>query len=255
MTVQIKNFKLKGSAFPISQFSSSCANCGLQKLCFANGLSENDLVALDNLVDRKQSLIKGDYLYKTGDKLTSFFAIKAGTIKVYSLDDDKNEDIHGFYLPGDILGLDALAFSKHPFSAVALDVSNVCEIPFEKLTVLAGKIPNLNNQLLNLMSQEIVNSRRHSSVLTQKTAEQKVAYFILSKALKFKARGYLYTQFRLNILHKDVASYLSLTPETVSRILTKFNKVKIVSWQKKEIYIYDEVRLREIAGERFMECD
>ncbi|HBQ45233.1 MAG TPA: Crp/Fnr family transcriptional regulator [Thiomicrospira sp.] len=236
-------------------FRSSCGSCGLQKLCFANGLTPKDLAKLDSLVEKKTSLVKGEYLYKKGEVLQSFFAVKSGMVKVYSISENREENIHGFYQTGDILGLDALAYNEHPFSAVALDDSSVCEIPFEELTSLAGNVPNLNGQLLHLMSQEIVNSRRHSSLLTQKTAEQKIAYFILFKALKLKSRGYLHTQFRLSILHKDVANYLSLTPETISRILTKFNKENIVSWQKKEVNIFDESKLGELAGDRFNECN
>jgi CRP/FNR family transcriptional regulator len=230
-------------------YSPNCSSCGLKDLCFANGLKDTDIVLLDKLVDRKPSIYKGEHLYKTGENLRSFFAVKAGMIKVYSFDENKNEVIHGFYLPGDVLGLDALAYENHPFSAIALDVTNVCEIPFNQLTQLTKRIPDLNSQLLHLMSQEIVNSRRHSSLLTQKTAEEKVAFFILSMSMKFQSRGYIHTQFRLNILHKDVANYLNLTPETVSRILTKFNKDKIVIWAKKEVNIFDEKALKNMAGE------
>ena len=231
-------------------YSPNCASCGLKNICFANGLSDTDVSLLDKLVDRNPSIYKGEYLYKRGDRLNSFFAIKAGSIKVYSLDEEKNEVIHGFYLPGDVLGLDALAFENHPFNAVALDVTNVCEIPYNQLTELTKRVPSLNAQLLNLMSQEIVNSRRHSSLLTHKTAEQKVAFFIHSMSLKYKARGYLHTQFRLNVLHKDVANYLNLTPETVSRILTKFSKNGVVRWAKREVSIFDEQSLKKLAGER-----
>lgn len=230
-------------------YSPSCASCGLKNICFASGLSDLDVSLLDKLVDRNPSIYKGEFLYKRGDNLKSFFAIKGGSIKVYSFDADNNEVIHGFYLAGDVLGLDALAFDTHPFYAVALDVTNVCEIPYDQLTSLSKRVPNLNAQLLNLMSQEIVNSRRHSSLLTHKTAEQKVAFFIRSMSLKYKARGYLHTQFRLNVLHKDVANYLNLTPETVSRILTKCNKNDIVRWTKKEVTIFDEEALELLAGD------
>lgn len=230
-------------------YKINCSSCGLKSLCLANGLNDLDIVQLDKLVDRKASLYKGDHLYSDGQHLKSFFAIKGGIIKVYSFDSENKEVVHGFYLPGDVLGLDSLAYNSHPFNAVALDVTNVCEIPFNKLEQLTKTIPDLNNQLLNLMSQEIVNSRRHSSLLAHKTAEQKLAFFIYLMSSKFKSRGYLHTQFRLNILHKDVANYLNLTPETVSRILTKFNKDEIVSWIKKEVNIFNEEALKNMAGE------
>lgn len=236
------------------QYNPSCSNCGLQKICFANGLLESDLKQLDGLVDRKPSLSKGELLFSSGDTFASLFAIRAGVIKVYSFDDNNMEVIHGFYLPGDIVGMEALAFKSHRFNAVALDVTTVCEIPFNQLADLANHIPNLNTQIFNLMSQEIVNSHLHSSLLTQKTAEQRLAYFIYRMSLKYKSRGYLHTRFRLNILHRDVANYLNLTPETVSRILAKFNKEKIMSWKRKEVQVFDEELLLSFTGETVKMC-
>ena len=232
------------------QYNSSCPNCGLQKICFANGLGDSDLKRIDELVDRKPSLSKGDMLFSSGDSFGSLFSIRAGAIKVYSFDENNLEVIHGFYLPGDIVGMEALAFQNHHFNAVALDVTSVCEIPFQQLTELAMQVPSLNLQIFSLMSQEIVSSRLHSTLLTQKTAEQRVAYFIFTMSNKYKSRGYLHTRFRLNVLHRDVANYLNLTPETVSRILAKFNKEHIVSWKRKEIHIMDEEQLKVFAGEQ-----
>ncbi|MDX1795123.1 MAG: helix-turn-helix domain-containing protein [Hydrogenovibrio sp.] len=236
-------------------YTVSCANCGLQKICFANGLHDSDLGQLDELVDRKPSLLKGDMLFRAGEKFSSLFAIRAGAIKVFSYDQNNTEVIHGFYLPGDIVGMDSLAYTDYQFNAVALDVTTVCEIPYGQLTELANQVPNLHLQIFNLMSQEIVNNRFYTSLLTQKTADQRLAHFILMMSSKYKSRGYLHTKFRLNILHRDVANYLNLTPETVSRILAKFNKENIVSWKKKEISILDEARLRDFAGEDAVSCD
>jgi len=235
-------------------YNASCSNCGLQKICFANGLLESDLKRLDDLVDRKPSLTKGELLFGSGDSFSSLYAVRAGAIKVYSFDENHLEVIHGFYLPGDIVGMEALAFQNHQFNAVALDITTVCEIPFNQLTNLASQVPNLNTQILSLMSHEIVTSRLHSHLLTQKTAEQRVAYFLYTMSQKYKSRGYLHTKFRLNILHRDVANYLNLTPETVSRILGKFSKEQILSWKRKEVNILSEEKLKLFTGERLTDC-
>lgn len=235
-------------------YTASCTNCGLQKICFANGLHNTDLSQLDELVNRKPSLHKGEYLFKAGEKFSSLFAVRAGAIKLFSYDHNNLEVIHGFYLPGDIVGMDSIAYQDYQFYAVALDVTTVCEIPYGQLSELAEQVPNLYTQIFNLMSQEIVGTRMYTSLLTQKTAEQRLAYFIWSMSLKYKSRGYVHTKFRLNILHRDVASYLNLTPETVSRILAKFNKLNVLSWKKKEISILDEERLKEFAGEEGALC-
>lgn len=230
-------------------YNPNCSCCGLKNLCLANRLNCLDTDELDKLVITKPSIYKNEYLYQAGEVLKSFFAVKAGMLKVYSLGENGQEIIQGFYLPGDVLGLDALANQGNYFNAIALDVASVCEIPFNKLTQLTKEIPNLNLQLLNIMSQEIVNCRSYSSLLIHKTAEQKLALFIFHMSLKFKAIGYQHNRFILNILHKDVANYLSLTPETVSRALTKFSQKKVVNWTKKEINIFDEKMLKKMAGE------
>ena len=232
-----------------SGFTASCSKCALQRICFANGVHDSDLDRLEDLVDRKPSVVKGEMLFTAGDNCQSIYAIRAGMIKVFSYAEDSQvEVIHGFYLPGDIVGLDALAFRNHQFFAVALDTTSVCEIPFNQLSKLATQVPSLNSQIFSLMSNEIVASRLHSTMLTQKTAEQRLADFILGMSEKFKSRGYEYSQFRLNILHRDVANYLNLTPETVSRILSKFQKDKLVTWKKKEVMIHNEVALHDLAG-------
>ncbi|BBN60015.1 cyclic nucleotide-binding domain-containing protein [Hydrogenovibrio marinus] len=235
-------------------YTANCANCGLQRICFANGLHDTDLSQLDELVNRKPSLSKGEYLFKEGEKFTSLFAVRAGAVKLFSYDHNNLEVIHGFYLPGDIVGMDSIAYQEYQFYAVALDVTTVCEIPYGQLSDLATQVPNLYSQIFSLMSQEIVGSRMYTSLLTQKTAEQRLAYFIWSMSLKYKSRGYLHTKFRLNILHRDVASYLNLTPETVSRILAKFNKLNVLNWKKKEITILNEEHLKEFAGEDALIC-
>lgn len=231
-----------------SSYSASCSKCAMQSICFANGLYETDMSLLDHLVERKPTVNKGDFLFSPGLNFQSFFAIRAGIVKVYSINADHSEVIHGFYLPGDIVGMDAVAFDKHQFFAVALDTTSVCAIPYNQLSSLATQIPNLNHQVFTLMSNEIVSGRLLTTLLKQKTAEQRLADFILSMSEKYKSRGYEYTQFRLNILHRDVANYLNLTPETVSRILAKFQKENLMTWKKKEVHIHDERALYSLAG-------
>lgn len=229
-------------------YSASCAKCAMQRICFAKGLYESDLTLLDQLVDRKPTINKGEFLFTPDQAFQSLFAIRAGIVKVYSLGENQSETIHGFYLAGDIVGMDALAFDKHQFYAIALDTTSVCAIPYQQLTDLATQIPNLNNQVFTLMSNEIVAGRLHSTLLTQKNAEQRLADFIIGMSEKYKSRGYEHAQFRLNILHRDVANYLNLTPETVSRILAKFQKEDLVTWKKKEVQIHNEALLSELAN-------
>lgn len=230
-----------------SGFTPSCSRCALQSVCFANGLHSTELNRLDTLVDRKPSYSKGQYLFKAGEEMVSLHAIRSGIIKIYSVLNDQ-EMIHGFYLPGDIVGMDGMADHHHLFNAKVLDDAYVCSMSLDQLNDLSNEITSLNSQVLTLMSKEIINSRNHASLLTHKSAEEKLADFIISMMEKYRVRGYEYMQFRLAILHRDVANFLNLTPETVSRVLAKFHNEEVVSWKKKEVNIQNVEALFEYAN-------
>ncbi|GKT11089.1 MAG: CRP/FNR family transcriptional regulator, anaerobic regulatory protein [Thiomicrorhabdus sp.] len=231
-----------------SAFNASCQSCGLQKVCFPTGLLKTDIERLDHIVDRKAPLKKNQHLFQAGEQFVSLFAIRAGVIKLYSFSDTGEEIIHGFYLPGDVMGVDALNTKMHSLSAIAIDTVSVCALPFEELSELSLKIPTLNQQIMNVMSKEVTEGRLHSEMLIKRNADQRVAQFIWSMAERYRNRGYIYDEFRLSVLHRDVALYLGLTPETVSRILAKFHAENIVTWKKKEVTIHNEHALRELAG-------
>ncbi|WP_245546750.1 helix-turn-helix domain-containing protein [Hydrogenovibrio halophilus] len=223
--------------------SASCAQCALQGVCFASSLYESDFSQLDPVVAHLPSFMKGDSVFSQGDNFHHLYAVRAGMVKVYAFNERCQEMIQGFYLPGDIIGLEAIASGEHVFNAVALDTTTVCALPYAQLGDLQKKVPGLMDQMIRLMSQEILSGRVHAGMLTQKTAEQRVAQFFLSMSSKYRARGYEHLQFRLNILHRDLANYLNLTPETVSRILGKFHRYGWMSWKKREVRIHEMEQL------------
>ncbi|WP_319557825.1 fumarate/nitrate reduction transcriptional regulator Fnr [Thiomicrorhabdus sp.] len=229
-------------------FHIGCGNCGLQKICFPTGLVKSDVDRLDTIVDRKPALKKGQHLYQVGDKFQSLFAIRAGVVKLYEITDSGEEVIHGFYLPGDVLGMDGVENKTHQFSASALDSLSICSLPFDQLNDLSLQVPNLHNQILKVMSKEANESRLHTDLLMKKSADQRMAQFIFGMSERYRERGYVYDSFRLAILHRDVALYLGLTPETVSRILAKMHSDGIASWKKKEVQIMDRDALMALAG-------
>ncbi|BBP43995.1 cyclic nucleotide-binding domain-containing protein [Thiosulfativibrio zosterae] len=226
---------------------SNCLQCGLQKICFPKGLFRSDVERLEQVVDKMPTLDRGEILFKAGDKFKSLYAIKAGMVKIYSINDNDEEIIHGFYLPGDVVGSEALADKVHLFNAVAQDVTSVCSIEMEQLQDLSKMVPNLYTHILAIMSRDIVDGRIHNELLTKKSADQRVAYFLWTMVERYQLRGYQYTQFRLNILHKEVASFLNLTPETVSRVMAKMAKDDILSWKKKEVNVLNIDRLKNLA--------
>jgi len=231
-----------------SAFDASCANCGLQKICVPTGLLKSDIAQLDEIVSRKPPYKKSQHLYQVGHKFNSIYAIRAGAVKLYTYSDSGDEIVHGFCLAGDVVGFDGLVNEHYTFNAVALDTTSVCLMPYEDLSDLAHRIPNLNHQIMATMSKKMFDDRLHSELLIKRNADQRVAHFIWNMAQRFQQRGYAHDEFRLPILHRDVALYLGLTPETVSRILAKLNADGVVCWKKKQVQIFDEAKLKEIAG-------
>lgn len=231
-----------------SAFNASCLNCGLQKICFPTGLQKTDIDLLDDIVERKSPYKKNQHLFEAGDKFKSIFAIRAGALKLYTYSDSGEEVVHGFCLPGEVVGFDGLLDGAYQFNAIALDTTSVCHLPYEDLSDLAMKIPNLNQQIMTVMSKKMQEGRLHTELLIKRNADQRVAQFIWNMAQRHQQRGYAHDEFRLPILHRDVALYLGLTPETVSRILAKLNSDEIVSWKKKEVVIFNEEELKKVAG-------
>lgn len=235
---------------PISLFNANCVECGLKKLCFPLGLDKADILRLDAIVKRKYPLQKGDALFSIGQPFQSVFAVRAGGFKVSAMNAAGEDQILGFYLPGDILGTDALSSGQYVSTAVAIDTTTVCEIPFQDLERLSLQLPSLNHQLLSLMSKELSDERMHAELLSRKSAEERLALFVLWLSRRQDRRGFSSQEFRLGLLHRDVALYLGLTPETVSRILARLAEDKVFSWRNKQVEIFDMNALTNLAGEQ-----
>jgi len=234
---------------PISLFNASCSECGLKKLCFPLGLDKADMLRLDAIVKRKSPLQKGESLFTTGQPFQAVYAVRAGGFKVSTISASGEDQIAGFYLPGDILGADALSSGSHVSTAIAIDTTTVCEVPFNDLERLSLQLPSLNHQLLSLMSKELSDERMHAELLSRKGAEERICLFVLWLARRQERRGFSANAFRLSLLHRDVALYLGLTPETVSRILARLSEEGVLSWRNKQVEVLDMSILERLAGE------
>lgn len=207
-----------------------------------------DIDQLDQIVNHKPKLEKGEQLYRAGEKFTSVYAIRSGLVKVVSIQGSGDEIIHGFYLPGDVVGFDGIAQAQYAMTAIAVSHTSLCEIPYSELSHLAEKVPKLNTHLYEIMSRKINDSYYQAQLLAIKSAEERLAGFLWHMMERFRVRGYIYTEFDLPILHREVANYLGLTPETVSRLLTKMHKSGVLTWKKKHISIHDIPALEILAG-------
>lgn len=176
------------------------------------------------------------------------YAIRSGTIKSYTITEEGDEQITGFHLAGDLVGFDAIIHTQHPSFAQALETSMVCEIPFETLDDLSGKMPNLRQQIMRLMSGEIKGDQEMILLLSKKNAEERLAAFILNLSHRFAERGFSPREFRLTMTRGDIGNYLGLTVETISRLLGRFQKSGMLSVKGKYITIEDMEKLTDIAG-------
>ncbi|MFK5985936.1 MAG: fumarate/nitrate reduction transcriptional regulator Fnr [Pseudomonadota bacterium] len=225
-----------------------CKNCSLRQLCLPKLIDTADIKRLDDIIERKTSLKKGDYLFKQGDKFKSIYVVRSGSLKTYVSSLDGKEQIMGIHLPGELLGIDALSESVYSTCAKTLEVSNVCELPFDKVEMLSQKLPSLQHQLLSLMSKEVSNEYKTILFLGKKTAEERLATYLLSLSNRFKLRGFSPYEFHLSMSRGDIANYLNLAVETVSRMFTHFQKAKVLKCDKKKISILNMEQLEQLAG-------
>lgn len=225
-----------------------CQDCSMGQLCIPFTLNKHELDQLDNIIDRKKPIHKTQMLFQTGDPLCSLYAIRSGTIKTYTLSEKGDEQITGFYLPGDLVGFDAITRMSHPCHAEALETAMVCEIPFDILDDLTGKMPKLRLQMMRLMSHSIKSEQETLLILSKMNAEERVAAFIYHLSLRYGARGFSPREFRLSMTRGDIGNYLGLTVETISRLLGKFQKLGIISVKGKYVTINDSDALFALSA-------
>ncbi len=225
-----------------------CQNCSISELCLPFSLNEQELTTLDEIIDRKRPIHKGDKIFHDGQELHALFAIRSGTFKTFTVNEQGEEQITGFHLAGDLLGFDAIANNAHPSFAQALETSMVCEIPYCSLDHLSNSMPKLKKQVLRLMSNEIRTDQEMLTLLNRKNAEQRVATFLVSLSDRYHARGLSSKEFRLTMTRSDIGNYIGLTVETISRLLNRFHKNGMIKVDGKLISILALDRLTETAA-------
>lgn len=225
-----------------------CQSCSISELCLPFSLNEQELDVLDNIIDRKRPIHKGEQIFQDGEKMQSLYAIRSGTFKTFTVNEQGEEQITGFHLAGDLLGFDAIADGEHPSFAKALETSMICEIPYSTLDSLSNSMPKLKKQVLRMMSTEIRADQEMLTLLNRKNAEQRLATFISTLSSRYHARGLSSTEFRLSMTRSDIGNYIGLTVETISRLLNRFHKSGILKVEGKLISILDIDLLNECAG-------
>jgi len=232
----------------VHQKNINCQDCRLGKICLPVSLQSDDIVRLEEIVKRGKVLQKNELLYRSQDTFRSVYVIRSGYIKTYCNTERGDEQITGFYYPGEIIGLDGIGKNFYVNNAKALDTTAVCELPFDSFQQLSAQLPSLQSHFFQLMSQEITADQQLIAMLAQKTAEQKVATFLVITSARNVRRHLSGLHFDLPMSRTDIGNFLGLTIETVSRILTKLNKDGVVAIKNKDVQINDINHLREIAN-------
>jgi CRP/FNR family transcriptional regulator len=226
----------------------ACQKCSLIEICLPVGIGHSDLALLDSIIDRKRPLLRGDHLFRIGDPFQCLYAVRSGSLKTYATSEDGQEHVMGFHLPGELIGLDAIAEGNHPLAAKALETTSICEIPFQDLESLGTRLPGLQHQLLRVMSKEIRDDEHNMVILGQKSAEERLASFLICLSNRFIRRGFSPHQFNLSMSRSDIGNYLGLALETVSRLFTRFQNEGLLRVDRKHIELIDRDRLCVFSG-------
>ena len=229
----------------------ACQACSLNEICLPVGMEASDLDQLDAIIERKQPISRGEHLFQTGDNFRCLYAVRSGSLKTYTTSEDGAEQVMGFHLPGELVGLDAIANNQHPLSAKALETSSLCEVPFKDLELLSQQLPSLQHQMLRVMSQEIRDDEQNMVILGQKSAEERLAAFLISLSNRLQRRGFSANQFNLSMSRGDIGNYLGLALETVSRLFSRFQNEGLLRVDRKHIELLNRDKLRIYSGTHF----
>jgi CRP/FNR family transcriptional regulator len=234
----------------LRELKTRCSACSMRELCLPVGLSPDELNALDTAVGKRSRLHKGDALYRAGDAFGALYAVRLGTFKTTVLAEDGREQIAGYHLQGDLLGLDGLGTERHGCAAIALEDSEVCTIPFADLEEVARSVPPLQRNLHQILAREISRDHGVMLLLGSMRAEERLASFLLSLSARYRSRGYSSSEFVLRMTREEIGSYLGLKLETVSRLFSRFQDEGLLAVAGRSIKIRDPAALRRLAGRR-----
>jgi CRP/FNR family transcriptional regulator len=230
----------------LAELKVACANCNLREICLPAGLSDQDLEQIDALVNVRRKIKRGETLYRSGETFDSIYAIRSGFFKSRVTYEDGRDQVIGFSMGGEILGMDGIGQGRHNCDAVALEDSEVCSIPYGRLEELSREISGLQRHFHKMMSREIVRESGVMMLLGVMRAEERIAAFLLNMSQRLGARGYSAMEFHLRMTREEIGSYLGLKLETVSRAFSRFHADGLITVDQKFVRIIDLQGLKNI---------
>lgn len=228
----------------VNALHKACSACSLQQLCLPMGLDGEGLAELESVVETRGPMHKGDHLFRQGDPFRSIYAVRSGYLKSYVESESGDEQVLGFYMSGELLGLDSISAGRKRCSAVVLDTAMVCRLPFANLSDICRHVPRLQEQLLRLISRELVTAE---SLSASHSVESRMAAFLLGWGDRLARRGFSHRHYVLPMSRQDIGNYLRLAPETVSRCLGRFIDKRWLELSRREVKLLDEKALAALC--------
>lgn len=224
-----------------------CSECRLADLCLPGGLKAHEVDLLTRIIEKKRGLSKGDYLYQARDPVHSLYAVVSGSFRGFVVSGDQSQQTVGFYLPGELVGLDGFQSQHYSCSIVALETSSVCELPLNHLKALSAALPNLQTEVLKVVGKAIASDHEKLLLIGRRSARERLCAFLLLLSMRYSRLGYSSIKFNLSMPRYDIANYLGLTIETVSRQFTLLRREGIAVVDKRSVHIQDLAGLEAIV--------
>ena len=231
----------------LARLRLGCAQCSLQQLCLPAGVNAVELVRLEEIVRRKRPVERGERLFRSGDALGSVYIARHGAFKTVTISESGEEHVVGFHLAGELVGLDALGTGHHRCEAVALTTAHVCEVPFQDLANVAAQLPSLQQQLLRVIGQSADRDQDHMEMLVRRQANERIALFLHGLSERLRRLGESGSQFKLPMSREDIARFLGLALETVSRGFSRLQEEGVISVLGRRLEILDHAELDRLA--------
>lgn len=223
---------------PLEALKVACSKCNLRELCMPiAGFSATELAKIDNLVAIRRRVAQGEILFSNGEPFTALYAIQTGFFKTSITTADGREQVTGFQMAGEIIGLDGIVGDRYMCDAAALEAAHVCVLPYARIGALAREIPALQTHLHKIMSREIVREHGIMLLLGSMRAEERIAAFLLNLSHRMHARGFSRSDLVLRMSRGEIGSYLGLKLETVSRTFSRFAEQGILEVKQRNVHI------------------
>ena len=225
-----------------------CSTCSLRELCLPVGLRPDEFEQLDTVIKQSHRLKKGEFLFRSGESFHSLYAIRTGFFKTTVASQDGRDQVTGFFMSGELIGMDGICTHSHSCDAVALEDSEVCELPFGHMEALSKEIPSIQTHFFRLMSREIVRDQGVMLLLGNMRAEERIAALLLNLSQRLHHRGFAANDFILRMSREEIGSYLGLKLETVSRTLSRFHQEGLIVVEHKHIRLLKPELLNQMVS-------